>query len=274
MFGSAQFTLLMTAACKHSRHQIVTFLLQINISGTCPVYSLNTCMKKFLIITALSLSALTGFSQSVDLRNRIEVTGNAEQEITPDIIYVSISLKEYMDGHNKVTIDQLENQLEKAVNQAGVPKADFTITNISSFNIYQKKKNPDFLASKQYRIKLHDLNRLDQILAAVDAKGIQSTNIESYDYSKLADVKRELLTKALLNAREKGNYMLASIGEKLGGAIDIAENEDDGMLRSSGPVRYQFKTLANAETATPESDISFKTIKLNITVRATFEIVK
>lgn len=231
-------------------------------------------MKKLLMLSLCLLFALAGFGQAVDLRNRIEVTGTAEQEITPDILYVSISLKEYMDGRDKITIDQLESQLEKAVNTAGVPKADFTITNVSAFNAYQKKKNPGFLASRQYRIKLHDLNRLDQILAAVDPKGIESTNIDSYDYSKLADLKRELITKALLNAREKGNYMLASIGEKLGGAIDIVENEmGDDLLRSSAPVRYQFKALAEVAVA-PESDISFKPVKLNVIVRAVFEIVK
>ncbi len=230
-------------------------------------------MKKLILLAAFSLLTITGFSQTVDLRNRIEVNGSAEQEVTPDIIYVSISLKEYMDGRNRITIDQLESQLEKAVNLVGIPKVDFTITNVSSFNAYQKKKNPDFLASKQYRIKLHDLNRLDQILTAVDAKGIQSTNIDSYDYSKMADLKRELKIKALLNAQEKARYMLTVLNEKLGSAIDIVEN-DDPMLGSPAPVMYRFKATALNEATVPESDINFKTIKLNFTVHAVFEIVK
>jgi uncharacterized protein len=147
-------------------------------------------MKKLILIAAFIACTGFVFAQSVDLRRKIEVSGTAEQEVTPDIINVSISLQEYTDGKNKVTIDQLENQLEAAVKDAGVTKDDFTINNLSAYNnTYQKKKNPDFLASKQYLIKLHDLNKYNQIISKVDPKGIQSTGIDSYDYSKIDELK-------------------------------------------------------------------------------------
>ena len=83
-------------------------------------------MKKLFVLAALIIAATyTTFAQSVDLRRKIEVTGTAEQEVTPDIINVSISLQEY----GKVTIDQLEKQLEDAVRDAGIPKEDFTVNN-------------------------------------------------------------------------------------------------------------------------------------------------
>src|SRR5579862_4854053 len=135
-------------------------------------------MKKLFIITLLVLIVSGAFAQNVDLRRKITVTGTAEQEVTPDIINVTISLQEYMDGKKKVTIDQLESQLEAAVKDAGIPKEDFTINNVSAWNnTWQKKKNPDFLAGKQYGLRLHDLNKINQVLSAVDPKGIQSTNI-------------------------------------------------------------------------------------------------
>ncbi|MFI5158435.1 MAG: SIMPL domain-containing protein, partial [Sphingobacteriales bacterium] len=112
-------------------------------------------MKKLFTLIALITLTYSCFAQNVDLRRKIEVSGTAEQEVTPDIIYVSISLQEYMNGKTRVTINQLENQLETAVKEADIPKENFTINNISSWNInYQKKKSPDFLASKQYRLKL------------------------------------------------------------------------------------------------------------------------
>jgi len=79
----------------------------------------------------------------------------------------------------------LENQLEGAIRDAGIPKEDFTINTYRAYNnTYQKKKNPDFLASKQYGIKFHDLNRYNQILSKVDPKGIQSTYIDVYGLFK------------------------------------------------------------------------------------------
>jgi len=230
-------------------------------------------MKKLLIISLFSLFCSYAFGQNVDLRRKIEVTGIAEQEVTPDIINVTISLQEYMDGKKKVTIDQLESQLEAAVKDAGIPKEDFTINNISAWNnTWQKKKNPDFLAGKQYGLRLHDLNKINQILSGVDPKGIQSSNITGYDYSKMTELKRDLKIKALLAAKDKATYLLNSLNEKLGRPIDISEADN-----SNYPVAREFNLkAANVQyysAPAADSDINFKTIKLSFQVQAVFEIV-
>jgi len=228
-------------------------------------------MKK-LFFAALVLFTVAANAQTVDLRRKIEVTGTAEAEVTPDIIYFSISLKEYMDGRNRVSIDVLEGQLEKAVATAGLPKEDFTINNISGYTTYQKKKDPNFLASKQYRIKFHDLNKVNQILSSVDPKGIESTYIESYDYSKMIELKKELKLKALIAAKDKATYLLDGIGEKLGGAIDITEVDDNNPSPMIRNFAFKTNTLASSDQNAADSDIDFKKIKLNFQIRAVFEI--
>lgn len=228
-------------------------------------------MKKLLTFILISFLSATTFAQSVDLRRKIQVTGSAETEVTPDIIYFNISLKEYLNGKNKVTISTLEQQLQKAVNAAGISKADFMINNLSSYKyVPEKKKNADFLAAKQYRLKLHDLNKINQILDAVDDQGIQSTGIESYDYSGIEALKSELKLKALKAAQSKATFLLSGIGEKLGGAIDIQEINNDPIQQ---PVFRTFAMKAATTDAT-ETDIDFKKIKLNYQIQAVFEIVK
>jgi len=227
-------------------------------------------MKKLFVLAALIIAATyTTFAQSVDLRRKIEVTGTAEQEVTPDIINVSVSLQEY----GKVTIDQLEKQLEDAVRDAGIPKEDFTVNNISAYNYkYQKKKDPAFMASKQYGIRFHNLNKFDQIIAKIDPKGIQSTNIDSYDYSKMDALKNELKLKALMSAKSKATYLLAGLNETLGPVLNITENDNSNYPM---PRPVMFKSMAMADRATPaESDIDFKKIKLNFQINAVFQIGK
>ncbi len=231
-------------------------------------------MKKLFILAALTIASYTTFAQIVDLRRKIEVVGTSEQEVTPDIIHVSISLQEYIDGKKKVTIDQLENQLEAAVREAGIAKEDFTINNMWAYNnTYQKKKNPDFLASKQYGIKFRDLNKFNQILAKVDSKGIQSTNIDSYDYSKIDQLKNELKLKALLAAKVKATFLLNGLSERLGHVLNITENDNSNYPQ---PRQVMFKTTAmSADRAAPaESDIDVKKIKLSFQINAVFEIGK
>ena len=232
-------------------------------------------MRKFITLIAFIGLAYTSFAQGVDLRRKIEVSGTAGQEVTPDIIYVSISLQEYMDGKTHITIDHLEKQLEDAVRDAGIPKENFTINNISAWNNnYQKKKSPDFLAGKQYRLKLNDLNKFDQILSAVDPKGIQSTNIESYDYTKMDELKNQLKLKALLAARDKATYLLNGIGAKLGDPIDIAEVDNINYPQPRVYSMLMGKAAGVSVNSIPQSDIDFTTIKLSFQINAVFEIVK
>ena len=229
-------------------------------------------MKKLLIIAALDLCSYSVFAQNADLRRKIEVTGIAEKEVTPDIINVTISLQEYMDGRKKTTIDQLENQLESAVKLAGIAKEDFTISNVSAWNnTLQKKKNPDFLASKQYNIRFHDLNKFNEILSKVDPKGIQSTYVESYDYSKMSQLKQELKIQALLSAKDKATYLLNSINEKVGKPINITES-DNSSFPSPRPM-YMAKAVS-LNSAPLDSDIDIKPIKLSFQVQAIFEIAQ
>ncbi len=229
-------------------------------------------MKKLSIVIALTVSVLSGFAQGVDLRRKIEVTGTVEKEVTPDIINVSISLKEYFDGKTKITITQLEQQLEKAVQAAGIAKEDFTVNNLSSYkNVDPKKKAADFLASKQYGIRFRDLNKFNQVLSKVDPKGVEYTNIASYDYSKITELKRELQIQALLAARDKAAALVGSLNEKLGGVISISEVEVGNVypqVRSRG-----YLNVAMAESAdVPESDINVQKIKLTFRMSAVFEI--
>ncbi|MBE9585032.1 SIMPL domain-containing protein [Mucilaginibacter sp. JRF] len=229
-------------------------------------------MKKLIMMVALVAATYGTFAQTVDLRRKVEVNGTAEKEVTPDIINVSISLKEYMDGKKKISISELEKQLEGAVSAAGIPKEDFTVNNVSGWNnATEKKKNPDFLASKQYGIRVRDLNKYNQLLSKVDPKGIQYTNITSYDYSKMPELKKELKLQALLAAKEKANYLVTALGDKLGKVLSISENDGGGSVYPQARM-YSNVAMRSAVADAPESDIDFQKIKLSFQVNAVFEI--
>lgn len=234
-------------------------------------------MKRLVFIALLSAISASAFSQNVDTRRRIEVSGSAEAEVTPDIIYVGISLKEYFrDNTNKrkVEIEELERQLQAAVLNAGIPKENFTINNISSYNYaYERKKNPAFLARKQYRIKVTDLKKYNQIISAIEPKAIEYTNIESYDYSQIEVLKQDLKVRALRAAKDKASYLAAAVDDQVGEALEIQEINHEyypqPMYRASAAMRDG--GIASAEAA-PMPEIDFKKIKLNYQMRAVFEL--
>ena len=233
-------------------------------------------MKKLFTLAFVALFSIGAFAQQADLRKKITVSGSAETEVTPDIIYISISLKEYLKDNNskkKVDITTLENQLYSAVQKAGIDKENLTINNLSSYSwTIEKKKNPDFLASKQYRLKVSDLNKFNDIIGAVDPKGVASTNIESYDYSKIESLKKELKIKALQAAKAKATYLVEALGDKLGSVIDIQEVNNEQYPQPM----YRNVMMMKAESADAmagnAAEIDFKKIKLNYIMNTVFEI--
>ncbi|WP_207535488.1 SIMPL domain-containing protein [Desertivirga arenae] len=233
-------------------------------------------MKRLFFIALISGITITTSAQTIDMRRKIEVSGSAETEVTPDIIYVGISLKEYYrDNANKkkVDIEDLEKQLYSAVINAGIPKENFTINNISSYNYtWEKKKNPDFLARKQYRIKVTDLNKFNQILNGVEPRAIEYTNIESYDYSKIESLKRDLKIKALQAAKDKASFLAEAVNDKVGDAIEIQEINNEVYPQPYYRANVMMMDKAAAAESAPMPEIDFKKIKLNYQMRAVFEL--
>ena len=230
-------------------------------------------MKNIILGLFLVLFSLSTFSQQmISIPKKIEVSGSAEAEVSPDIIYIAISLKEYFKDSNnkkKVEIEELERQLQSAVLKAGIPQENFMINNITSYNNWwNKKKGSDFLASKQYRIKLSDLNKFNEIMSAIDPKGLESSNIENYEYSKIESLKKELKIKALQNAKEKAIYLTQSIGASLGGPLEIQEINNE----PQGERMMYAKVMMSDSLDEKMPEIDFKKIKLNFQIRAIFEI--
>ena len=232
-------------------------------------------MKNIIAAALISIFSLSAYSQNIDTRKKIEVNGTAEAEVTPDILYIGMSLKEYFrDANNKkkVEIEELERQLQAAVLKAGIPQENFTINNISSYTTWwEKKKNTEFLARKQYRIKVTDLTKFNEIMSAVDPKGIEYSNIESYDYSKIEALKKDLKIKALQAAKDKASYLITSIGGSLGSPLEIQEINNEYYPQPMYRANTMMKTSDSMEAAAMP-DIEFKKIKLTYQMRTVFEI--
>src|SRR5690606_21240038 len=139
------------------------------------------------------LSMANAQTTTMENTRRIATRGYAEKEVTPDIIYLSISLREYYEKGNvkkKVTIDKLEKELFDAAMKYGVKKEDFTVQNIYSYNVRdeEKKKTDELLQGRQYRIKVTNLNNLNPMMAELDAEGLQrdrkSTRLNSSHVKK------------------------------------------------------------------------------------------
>lgn len=236
---------------------------------------------RFLAVALLILT-YSGHSlaqaQGNEAIKKIEVYGSAAEEITPDEIYFSITLKEYLnDDKKKVGIDKLERELYNAVRKIDIPEEDFQIENVFGYNYdwqwrNKKKDRQDFLAQKQYRIKFAELDKINRLFAYLDPKGIQSANISGYSHSRIEEYRRELKIRALRNAREKAEYLLAGIDEQKGEVLEVQEINNN----YQPPVYYKARGMAMMESADASAmnspEIDFQKIKIKSEVRAVFRI--
>ncbi|WP_343567477.1 SIMPL domain-containing protein [Sphingobacterium sp.] len=238
-------------------------------------------MKKILLgLAFLGLMTQLNAQQMVN-KEFVSTVGRAEEEVTPDIIYIDVTLKEFYENGNtkkKASIDKLEKDLFDSATKAGVKKEDFTIQNIWSYNVPdKKKKDTDILLSRQYRIKVTNLNNLDQLLDGVDKAGIQSTYISEYDYSKKKELEKSLKTKAVLDAKANAQILAEAAGQKIGKAIVLSETPQQIIFGVQPMMRNAMYKGAMAEAADSAAgnglDLNIRPMKVTSEISASFELL-
>ena len=235
-------------------------------------------MKKALCIgaiVALSLSLSLSFSAQAQVKNfidqpYIQVDASADTMITPDEIYIHISISE-QDTKDKISVDELENRMADALAKIGVDiEKDLKVQDISSnFKNYLLKKK-DVMKSKEYLLKVSDAPTAGKAFLALENLGISNTSIDHVDLSNKTAVQLELLSKAAKNARDKAEAMTQPLGQQLGKAIHIIQNQMRPVTVRR-PV-YAFAGLQKNEVqqAQPVENLSFEKIHLEAELQVKF----
>ncbi|TDS14924.1 SIMPL domain-containing protein [Sphingobacterium paludis] len=242
-------------------------------------------MKKLtgLLLALCMVTIASAQNSNYEFSRKVSTRGYAEREVTPDIVYLSISLREYfVDGNSKkkVDIETLEKQLYNAALAIGVKKEDFTIQNVYSYNYDTKKKgNNELLQAKQYRLKISNLNGLNGMMDKVDPKGVQSTSINGYDHSQKRQIEKELKVAAVQDARANAEIIATATGDKIGKVLAINDNSSFGWNdimpspRAYSMAKVQMESADMAGGMEQSLDISVRPIKLICNIDGIFELL-
>ena len=235
-------------------------------------------MKTFVVLVTLWLSGILAISAQEDNNSRyIEVTGSSETEIIPDEIHFMITIKEYWqeefekkskpeDYQTKVPVNEIEHNLMSALKQAGIAPSDIQTKEVGD---YWRERGKDFLISKTFDIKLQNPDQINGIIQTVNTKGIQSMNIGELKNKDLQEYRKQGKIEALKAARQKADYLVAAMGQKLGNVLRIVEPEERSFS-------YFQPQSAMSNVAIPSYDSNpenFRTIKLRYQMTARFEIL-
>lgn len=225
-------------------------------------------MKNLLIAFALITTTIMNAQQQIQQKPFIEVSSEVKQQVTPDEIYLLISLRE-SDSKGRISIDKQENDLKKALSSLGIDiKEDLKVSNANSYYYYKIFKKDTYI-SKNFQLKVKDAKQVANVFEKLNDLKVSSVSISMLEYSKKEELLKELRMKAMKEAKDRATYMLSSIGETVGKPLEIHDNS----FYSPIMYRNQPRIMAMEMKSTPPMpELDFKKIELRTTVNAKFEI--
>jgi uncharacterized protein YggE len=209
----------------------------------------------------------------------IEITGDGEVKVDPNIIYLSIELREYKKDGRIVKLEELENQLTKVLQSVGISSENLKVYASSGRQYDFKIKKPNLLIGKRYNLKLTDIELLNPLLGELGEAKILAVSISEVTHTEIEKFKTEAKVKAINNAKEKAILLTSSLDSKLGQVLQIKESQllDTYPLQSlqgrvSG-IQVRGGVYAYNEYDKAQSNIvDFEQIKLTYKIVVKFQI--
>lgn len=229
-------------------------------------------MKKINVLLLFVIAATAGlFAQDNEATRYIEVNGTAEIEIVPDEIYIVGALREGKTGD----LEKTESAFLKAVKKLGISNENISLADLSGEYASAWLKKDQLVKEKIYQVKISSAQQLGNFLSMADETGLKNVQITRTDISNRNEVEQELRIKAVIDAKNKAQYMTEAIGSNIGEVQQIRENY---ITVYRGNVRVNDLKIARMEIsggpkAEPESIVGFKKIRMEVKVMARFEII-
>ncbi|MBL7906641.1 MAG: SIMPL domain-containing protein [Bacteroidales bacterium] len=238
----------------------------------------NKLLLKAIAITILFLAARNNFAQTGDKnfidQPYIEVTGTAEMEITPDLIYLDIQISEN-DSRTRENLPATEGKMKTRLMELGVDVAkDLMVKDLSSnYKDYWLGKT-DVVISKDYQLIVHDAALLQKILPALKDLGISNIGISRFDHSKIEQFRKEIKINAIKAAKSKAEFLTAAIDQSIGKALFVQEINYGSYLShlSSANANIQFSMKESNEYDSNTPELSLNKIRLEYSVMVRFEL--
>jgi uncharacterized protein YggE len=225
-------------------------------------------MNKLSLVIVLILFTISSWGQTD--KRYIEVIGSAESEINPNIIVLSVRLKEFEENKVKTTLDQIEKDFLIAVDKSSIDKKNIVLADVTTNAIRQRRKERELYSQKTYEITFSRTEDVMVLLNNVRNVKLDYLDIVTLSHTEIERYRLEIKIEALKAAERKADALLNSVGVKRGKPIMIQENPP----KNTFVRQEQSNTLYSVMD--PESlgvsEIPLKKIKLRFEILAQFEI--
>lgn len=161
--------------------------------------------------------------QEVAANREITVSASAEVSAIPDVAILNLTVSTSVQKTADVALDNLARTFDNvlgAVKSSGVKEDDIKTTNLSISPRYNFNEGQQellgFEASETIRIKVRQLDKTGEVLAAATAQGVNQAGGISFEIDEPKALQLEAQTKAIAKAEENAKELAKSLGENLG----------------------------------------------------------
>ena len=238
------------------------------------------------VMFLFSMFVLSSGIESVNKSDSISVTGTAEREVVSDMGKWTFSLSRNVPQSSysyttKQINDDMENTVKYLVNR-GVKRENITVNPVTSTKVCESQNqviydqmggqqcagNFTYAINQKIIVESSDVNLIkDLSLNAANilysTLGIQvMTNQVEYLYTKLNDLRVELLGEATKNAKERASSIAKSTGGKIGGVKSATQ----GVFQVTQKNSTEISDYGSYDTSTIDKKVT-AIVRVNFSVK-------
>jgi uncharacterized protein YggE len=227
---------------------------------------------KFLAtMLLLTIVSTTGVAQNI-IQPYVDISSNATREVTPDEIYLRITIKE-SDYKGKKSLEEMQDAMIGALktNRIDIPEClslNYMGSDVS-YKLFSKSIKPKTEAT--YTLKLNDVGTMQRVIASLEERQISNIDLTKVKYTKEKELKTELAIEAMQQAQTEAKVFAGAIGQEIGKALSISSWMNGGEVQ---PRVYKSRANLMVEESadgtalqTPQFGISKISYNLNVSVR-------
>ena len=246
------------------------------------IIAIATTFTLYLLVHSYNVNEHTLYAQTSTLDNKtLFVTSSATTVVEPDKVTVSLGV-ETTNTTAKAALaanSELMSKIINALKTTGVKEnetstSSFTITPNRNYSIDKNQgKLIGFTVSNSIQIDSSNVNDTSDWIDIAVSSGANNVNSIYFSLSdkKLDEIKNELITNAIENAKEKADIAASALGHKVVGIRTASIDQVTPFF--PGPVPYATESLKN-EAFAPSTPILTGEQQISLNVNIVFLMEK
>jgi uncharacterized protein YggE len=205
----------------------------------------------------------------------INVVGNGELSVTPDVAYVSIALLTKADtakeaqSKNAAEFSKVQKVLFDTykLDKKDVLTSGFQVQPVYTYAKNDEPKITSYSANQTIQITYRDLAKIGVLLDDLSGAGVNQMNGIQFDTEKRQEYEIQAIDNAMKNADLKAKAIAKNTGKELKGVINVTQGGTN-----AAPITYNREMMKMADTASiSATTISPGELKITSSISVQYE---